>query len=424
MSAGLDTSRHPCFNVEAKGKCGRVHLPVAPDCNIKCNYCNRKYDCVNESRPGVTSCVLTPKQAIRYLERVLEKAPNITVAGIAGPGDAFANPDLTMEALRLIRERFPDLLLCLATNGLNLSPYVKELAEWKVSHVTVTVNAVDPAIGARVYSWVRDRKVIYRQRDAAELLLKRQLEGIAALKAHGITVKVNTIVIPGINDSHVMEVSRKMAEMGVDIQNCMTMYPNSGTVFADIPEPSQEQMALIRAEAENILPQMKHCTRCRADAVGLLEKDMSAEFRDCMSGCASGAALDIQEKPYVAAATFEGVLVNQHLGEAEVFQIWGKSENGYAIIDERKAPGKGTGIQRWMELAELLKDCRAVLVNGIGETPYQALIENDILPVEMSGFIVEGLEAVYNGRNVASLKGRRNGCSKGTACSGSGGGCG
>ena len=77
-----------------------------------------------------------------------------------------------------------------------------------------------------------------------------------------------------------------------------------------------------------------------------------------------------------------------------------------------------------MELAELLKDCRAVLVNGIGETPYQALIENDIVPVEMSGFIVEGLDAVYNGRNVASLKGRRDGCSKGRSCAGSGGGCG
>ena len=337
MSAGLDISRHPCFNVEAKGKCGRVHLPVAPDCNIKCNYCNRKYDCVNESRPGVTSCVLAPKQAIRYLERVLEKAPNITVAGIAGPGDAFANPDLTMETLSLIRASFPDLLLCLATNGLNLSPYVKELAELKVSHVTVTVNAVDPEIGGRIYSWARDRKVIYRQREAAELLLKRQLEGISALKTHGVTVKVNTIVIPGVNDSHVPEVSQKIAELGVDIQNCMTMYPNSGTVFADIPEPSHEQMALIQAEAEKTLPQMKHCTRCRADAVGLLEHDMSAEFMGCMSDCASGLDLDLQEKPYVAVATFEGVLVNQHLGEAEIFQIWGQS--GKRVCSCRSANG-------------------------------------------------------------------------------------
>ena len=154
-----------------------MHLPVAPKCNIMCNYCNRKYDCVNESRPGVTSAVLTPRQALAYLEQVLEAEPRITVAGIAGPGDPFANPQETMETIRLIRERFPELLICLATNGLGLPPYLQELADLRVSHVTVTVNAVDPEIGKKIYSWVRDGKVVYRGLAAAELLLCRQLAG-------------------------------------------------------------------------------------------------------------------------------------------------------------------------------------------------------------------------------------------------------
>src|SRR3974390_3356499 len=95
--AMLDIKRHPCFNAEVKGSCGRLHLPVAPKCNIMCNFCNRKYDCVNESRPGVTSTVLTPAQAEDYVRQVLEAEPRITVAGIAGPGDPFANPVETME---------------------------------------------------------------------------------------------------------------------------------------------------------------------------------------------------------------------------------------------------------------------------------------------------------------------------------------
>ena len=57
---GRGASAHPCFDKEARHKNARVHLPVAPKCNIQCNYCNRKFDCVNESRPGVTSSVLTP----------------------------------------------------------------------------------------------------------------------------------------------------------------------------------------------------------------------------------------------------------------------------------------------------------------------------------------------------------------------------
>jgi nitrogen fixation protein NifB len=37
--------------------------------------------------------------------------------------------------------------------------------------MTITVNAVDPAIGAKIYSWVRDGKIVYRGEEAARLLL-------------------------------------------------------------------------------------------------------------------------------------------------------------------------------------------------------------------------------------------------------------
>lgn len=424
MSVAIDITRHPCFNVKAKGTCGRVHLPVAPQCNIKCNYCNRKYDCVNESRPGVTSAVLAPEQAVLYLDEVLEKAPNITVAGIAGPGDAFANPEVTLETLRLIRERFPQILICLASNGLNLAPYVEELARLKVSHVTVTVNAVDPEIGAKIYAWARDGKVIYRGFKAAELLLERQLVAIQALKEAGIVVKVNTIVIPGVNDHHVLDVAKRMAELGVDIQNCMTMFPNSGTPFQDIPEPTSEQMARIRAAVKHVIPQMEHCTRCRADAVGLLDEDRSGEFMGCLSRCAGALTLQTDGRPYVAVATLEGMLVNQHLGEAHRFQIWARGEDGYHLIGERPAPEPGAGAARWLALADTLKDCRAVLVAAMGETPRQILMESHVVPVEMNGFIQMGLDAVYEGRDLSVMKGRRMGCGKGAGCSGDGGGCG
>jgi len=420
----LNRDKHPCFNAHAKGTCGRVHLPVAPDCNIKCNYCNRKYDCVNESRPGVTSSVLTPRQAVRYLEQVLEKAPETAVAGIAGPGDAFADPEDTMTTLRLVRKRFPDLLLCLATNGLNIGPYIPELAALDVSHVTVTVNAVDPEISAKIHSWVREGKVIRRGIDAAKLLLERQLDAIAALKANGILVKVNTIIVSGINDHHAADVARKMAELGVDIQNCMTMYPNQGTPFENIPEPSPDLMAKVRTGVEGIMPQMNHCTRCRADAVGLLGEDRSVEFRDCISSCSETYDFVTEDKPYVAVATLEGMLVNQHLGEALLLQIWSKSNTGYELVDVRTTPERGGGINRWLELAEIIRDCRAILVSGIGETPHQVLLENQIVPVQMSGFIKLGLDAVYNGKNVDVWKARRSGCSKGAECSGDAGGCG
>lgn len=419
-----DLSRHPCFNAAAKGTYGRVHLPVAAHCNIKCNYCNRKYDCVNESRPGVTSAVLSPIQASRYVEQVLRREPRVSVAGIAGPGDPFANPQETMETLRLIKEKFPHLLLCLSTNGLGIANYLDEIARIEVSHVTITVNAVDPEIGQKIYSWVRDGKVIYRGLRGAELLLERQLAAIEGLKSRGITVKVNTIVVPSINDHHVETVARTMAGLGVDLLNCMPMFPNADTPFEDVPEPGKETMHRIQSEAEKYLPQMRHCTRCRADAVGLLGQDLGAELHGCLTACAN-LAPDASERPYVAVATLEGILVNQHLGEATRFQIWSQNEEGFTCLGEREAPEPGGGIKRWMRLAEVLKDCRAVLVAGIGDNPSAVLRKAGIEPIEISGFIVPAIEALYSGRSLKQFKARRagGGCARGIGCQGSGDGC-
>ncbi len=70
-------------------------------------------------------------------------------------------------------------------------------------------------------------------RPAASHLLERQRSAIAALKAAGITVKINTIVVPGINENHVDEVAAEMRELGADIMNCIPLYPVEDTPFAD-----------------------------------------------------------------------------------------------------------------------------------------------------------------------------------------------
>ena len=95
---------------------------------------------MNENRPGVTSKILSPKQAMHYFDQPMALSPNIAVVGIAGPGDPFANPDETMETLRLVRAKYPEMLLCVATNGLDLLPYIDELAALQVSHVTLTIH--------------------------------------------------------------------------------------------------------------------------------------------------------------------------------------------------------------------------------------------------------------------------------------------
>ncbi len=168
---------------------------------------------------------------------------------------------------------------------------------------------------------------------------------------------------------------------------------------------------------------MRHCTRCRADAVGLLGDDRTEEFRSCLTACSSLKPMPAAERPYVAVATEEGILVNKHLGEARSLQIWERTADGFRKVEERPTPAIGGGIKRWHQLARVLGDCRAVLVSGVGQTPFDILSKSGVKPVEAAGFIEEGLAIVYENRNTAFLRGRKNPCSDG-ACSGGGGGCG
>ena len=70
-------TNHPCYSEDAHHHYARMHVAVAPACNIQCNYCNRKYDCANESRPGVVSEKLTPEQAVRKVIAVATTSPRI-----------------------------------------------------------------------------------------------------------------------------------------------------------------------------------------------------------------------------------------------------------------------------------------------------------------------------------------------------------
>jgi nitrogen fixation protein NifB len=421
MTTPLNTTAHPCFDVAARHTHARVHLPVAPKCNIQCNYCNRKYDCVNESRPGVTSAVLSPYQAVGYLTELNNHIENISVIGIAGPGDPFANPEETLETMRLAKKAFPEKIFCLSTNGLNLKPYIDEIAELGVTHVTITINAVDPEVTAKVYSWVRYEKKIYRGIEAAKLILKNQLECIPLLKEKGITVKINTVILPGINDHHIVEVAKVVSALGADIMNCIPVVPNVDTGFSTMQKPPNAMISLVRAQSKEYMPMMTHCARCRADAAGLLGHDFTGAF-GLLQEFALRPLVPTDERPYTAIASYEGMLVNAHLGDADSLYIYKQTANGFQYVEERMTPQQGTGDERWKALTNLLVDCRALLTAGVGPNPLKILQGSGIRVIQMTGLIDEGLEAVYNGKIVKAVK-KPDAFKCGDSCSGNARGC-
>ena len=258
--------RHPCLGGHSNVTAGRVHLPVSPVCNISCKFCTRAFN-KSEIKPGVSSLVLKPEEAVETVRKAKELCPELTVVGIAGPGDTLAN-DQALKAFKLVKEEFPDLICCLSTNGFRLADKIEEIAKIGIETLTVTVNAVDPEIEAKINNFVIDEKGIKHEGiEGARLLIDKQLEGIRLAAQKGIVVKINSVLVPGVNDKHIPKVAKVTSELGASILNIIPLIPQNE--MKDIPAPTCADLEEVRAEAGKYLEVFRHCQHCRADSLGI-----------------------------------------------------------------------------------------------------------------------------------------------------------
>ncbi|HBE18467.1 MAG TPA: nitrogenase cofactor biosynthesis protein NifB [Cyanobacteria bacterium UBA11149] len=426
---------HPCYSEEAHHHYARMHVAVAPACNIQCNYCNRKYDCANESRPGVVSELLTPEEAAHKVLVIAGKIPQMTVLGIAGPGDPLANPEKTFKTFELIADKAPDIKLCLSTNGLMLPDYVDRIKQLNVDHVTITINMVEPEIGTQIYPWVRYRNKRYTGIEAARILHERQMEGLQALQEADILCKVNSVMIPGINDHHLPAVNEVIRSKGAFLHNIMPLIsaPEHGTYFGLNGQrgPTPKELKTVQDNCAGNMKMMRHCRQCRADAVGLLGEDRSQEFTkdkflemepEYNIEARQEVHADIKKfkeelklakakikptqkvadspKILVAVATKGGGLVNQHFGHAKEFQIYEVDANEAKFVGHRKIDHycqSGYGEEATLEhTIKAISDCKAILVSKVGECPKADLQAAGLIVVEAYDVIEKVARAFYD----------------------------
>ncbi|MDR1967055.1 MAG: radical SAM protein [Synergistaceae bacterium] len=255
---------HPCFSGAAHNKYGRLHLPVSASCNIGCRFCRRAFN-TDEDRPGVSAGILPPDGAVDTVRGALELCPEITVVGIAGPGDTLAS-DSAINAFRAVHRAYPELIMCMSTNGLMLPDRAEELVEVGVKSVTVTVNAVDPSVLEKIVAYIvcDGRKLTGRD---MSVLTERQLEGIRRVSSLGATVKVNTVLAPGVNDSHIGDIAAAVSLAGAHIYNIIPLIPQHELAHIEPPDCGMLQSA--REQAAKHIDVFHHCKHCRADACGI-----------------------------------------------------------------------------------------------------------------------------------------------------------
>ncbi|MCO7124868.1 nitrogenase cofactor biosynthesis protein NifB [Sporolactobacillus shoreicorticis] len=404
------TREHPCFG---PGACrnARVHLPIAPRCNIQCNYCVRKFDCCNESRPGVTSKVLSANEAFEQYIELKKHLKNLKVVGIAGPGDALANFEETKKTLKLIRMYDPEVTFCISTNGLMLPFYARELVELGVTHFTVTVNAVDVEIGAKIYKHINYFGKLYSGREAATILMANQLAGLKLLKEYEVVTKINCVALKGINDHHIPDVIKKVKDLGIYMSNIMPHIPVVGSVFEYLDTLKSEDIDELRNVCEIDLKQMRHCRQCRADAVGTLDNDLSLSeiYRQCSTKCtvkekmkpkqnlnSSTYSSDEERKKRdrshlkrYAVATSNGAIVDTHFGQAEEFYIYESDGKTTQFVEKRRVEHYCNGYDdcqkrkedKWEGILKTIVDCSGVLALRIGKVPNKKLLDMGIDPI-------------------------------------------
>jgi nitrogen fixation protein NifB len=349
------------------------------------------------------------------------------VLGIAGPGDSLANPKKTFDTMRQLAEKAPDIKLCLSTNGLALPDQVDEICKYNIDHVTITINMVDPAVGEKIYPWIFYNHKRYTGYEAAKILHERQMLGLEMLTARGVLTKINSVLIPGINDEHLIEVNREVKKRGAFLHNIMPLIsePEHGTVFGLTGQrgPTAQELKAVQDACMGGANLMRHCRQCRADAVGLLGEDRSEEFTldkieqmeivydldkrrayqdkveeerqaqhqakvNALSNAFDASLLAGTEelKVLVAVATEGHGRVNQHFGHATEFQIFEVDRKQALFVGHRRVDlycqgGYGED-EQLPSIVNAINDCHAVLVSKIGACPRDELKAAGIEPVD------------------------------------------
>ncbi|MCE1181257.1 MAG: nitrogenase cofactor biosynthesis protein NifB, partial [Rhodocyclales bacterium] len=349
------------------------------------------------------------------------------VLGIAGPGDPLANPSRTFETFRQLSDKAPDIKLCVSTNGLSLPEHVDEIAKHNIDHVTITINCVDPEIGAKIYPWIYWQNKRIFGIEGARILIEQQQKGLQMLTERGILVKVNSVLIPGVNDQHLKEVSKIVKAKGAFLHNVMPLIaePEHGTYYGlmEHPSPTDAELQALQDECAGDMAMMRHCRQCRADAVGLLGEDRGDEFTmdkiDVMEVDYEAAMARRKEvhdaiidkleakrgivkpqvddgipagsRPVLMAVAGKNGVVAEHFGHAKEFLIYEASPEGVRFIGHRKTELYCGGMDSCGEgddapdslldrNIKVLAGCEVVLCSKIGYEPWGKLEAAGIAP--------------------------------------------
>lgn len=177
-----------------------LRVSLTDRCNLRCTYC------MPAEVFDKDHVFLRKEQLLRLteLDRIIGAFVRCGVRKLRLTG---GEPLLRRGAVKFLRGlgRFVELEdVAMTTNGLLLAEFAEELAEAGLHRVTVSLDALDPAV--------------FGAMNGRGHHPSRVLEGIAAAQAAGLGVKVNMVVQRGVNDSQILPMARHFKELCVTLR--------------------------------------------------------------------------------------------------------------------------------------------------------------------------------------------------------------
>lgn len=172
-----------------------VRLAVTDRCNLRCFYC-------------------MPEQGIQYVERsallsyeeILRLTRLLAGMGIEKVRITGGEPFVRRDMMHLLREmsRIPGIRqINLTTNGTTTAPWVPELKSLGIHSVNLSLDTID-----------RDRFFQITRRD----MLPQVLDTFHALLQHGISTKINAVVMDGKNTDDLLSLAELAREYPVAVR--------------------------------------------------------------------------------------------------------------------------------------------------------------------------------------------------------------
>lgn len=352
---------------------------------------SRKLHRIRFDPPGAQVRAVPPAGALNWLEENIKQGANIRTVNIEGPGDPLGEIAETLETIKLVSDRFPEIKLTITTLGIFAEQHAESLGLAGVSGVTLLVDAVTREVGKTLYAWIRPGRKTVPLDQAVTMLLLEQLLAVKAFKKEGCTVTVRSMVYPGFNDSHMEEIAKVMARAGAE---AMELAPCKRTADQDDLHPDPpglDTLLLLQKSTEKYLKTT--LTAVQDHRIGV---DCSSQQGICRP-LTSLKPEPTKKRPNVAVVSSNGMEVDLHLGQAYQVLIYGPREDGLAcLLEIRPAPEPGSS-DRWEELAERLHDCFAVLAASAGESPRKILGGHGITVIITDGEIESTVDSLYGG---------------------------